>query len=46
MAVIPLAVDLFLILLASSAVILRLISRYLSGAKLWYDDWFAFAALV
>ncbi|PQE23733.1 integral membrane protein [Rutstroemia sp. NJR-2017a WRK4] len=44
-AVIPLAVDLFLILLASSAVILRLISRYLSGAKLWYDDWFAFAAL-
>ncbi|PQE16847.1 integral membrane protein [Rutstroemia sp. NJR-2017a BBW] len=44
-AIIPVAVNLFFILLVSSAVALRLISRYLSGAKLWYDDWFIFAAL-
>lgn len=44
-ATIPVAVDVFLIILASTAVILRIISRKLSGAGFWYDDWFAFAAL-
>jgi hypothetical protein len=45
-ATIPVAVDAFLIALAIVALLLRFISRKLSGAGFWYDDWLCLAALV
>ncbi|KAF4631288.1 hypothetical protein G7Y89_g6841 [Cudoniella acicularis] len=44
-ATIPVAVDAFLITLATVAIVLRFISRKLSGANFWYDDWLCLAAL-
>ena len=35
-----------MIVLPTIAVTLRFVSRKLSGAGLWYDDWLALAALV
>ena len=40
------AVSVVLIILSTSAVILRFISRMLSKAGLWWDDWVIVAALV
>ena len=42
----PIGVDIFLIALTSLALTLRFISRRLSGAGLWWDDWLALAAWV
>lgn len=44
-AITPVAVDVFLLILATLAIVLRFISRKWSKAKLWWDDWFALAAL-
>jgi len=45
-AVTPVAVDVFLLILATLSIILRVISRKWSKAGLWWDDWLAIAALV
>ena len=40
------AVSVVLIILSTAAVVLRFISRMLSKAGLWWDDWLIVAALV
>ena len=45
-APVPVGIDAFLIAIASLAIILRLVSRKLSHAGFWWDDWLAVIALV
>lgn len=40
------AVQVLMIIMATSAVVLRFIARRMSAAGLWWDDWVILAALV
>ena len=40
------AVQVLMIVLATSAVVLRFIARRMTAAGLWWDDWMILAALV
>ena len=42
----PIGVSAFLIIIATSALSLRFVSRKLSDAGFWWDDWLALAAWV
>ena len=42
----PIGVNVFLIVISTSALLLRAISRRLSKSGFWWDDWLAFAAWV
>ena len=42
----PIGTDAFLIAISTLALLLRFLSRKLSGAGFWWDDWLALAAWV
>ena len=40
------ALQIVMVVLATSAVLLRFVARRMSAAGIWYDDWMILAALV